>query len=329
LVDAGLLSPGYTIGELDSSVSAPYSFTFQALDSTEFVVEMLTGTEASLVGLVSLDDKYLEWEKVGARRPDVYAASAMIKAGAHTLSFTGIPPQGLTFDVSTQDVQATTLPFQQGVHAGRRLLLAEPASQLDQVLFSSGEGVTVEFTISPAYVVLDLGRVVHGRLVAQVTGPAGAVVDIGWDERLLPDTLRPLPYPGSLHPQWNQTDSWVLDGTSRSISTINARAGRYILIAGWRGHPIQLEKIQIYEERYPKVQRGRFESSNALLDEIWQVGIDTLYPNMTDAYTDTPWRERGQWWGDAYVPRFRPNYGHVALVFCPNEQLLSLQTERF
>ncbi len=22
---------------------------------------------------------------------------------------------------------------------------------------------------------------------------------------------------------------------------------------------------------------------------------------MTDAYTDTPWRERGQWWGDAYV----------------------------
>ena len=22
---------------------------------------------------------------------------------------------------------------------------------------------------------------------------------------------------------------------------------------------------------------------------------------MTDAYMDTPWRERGQWWGDVYV----------------------------
>ena len=22
---------------------------------------------------------------------------------------------------------------------------------------------------------------------------------------------------------------------------------------------------------------------------------------MNDAYTDTPWRERGQWWGDVYV----------------------------
>ena len=37
-----------------------------------------------------------------------------------------------------------------------------------------------------------------------------------------------------------------------------------------------------------------------LLDQIWQVGVNTLYPNMSDAYSD-PWRERGQWWGDAYV----------------------------
>ncbi len=301
VIDSGLLSPGYAVGELAPSVSAPYVFSFEALKPTEFVVETLTGTEVSLSGLALLDGNKLEWEEAGAGRPDVYVASTAIDAGTHSLSFADIPPQGLTFDVSTQNIRSTPLPFQQGVHAGRRLLLAEPVSKPDLALVSSGRGITVEFTTTPAYMVLELGRVVHGRLVAEVAGAAGTVVDIGWDERLLTGTQRPLPYPGSLYPEWNQVDSWILDGTPRVISTIDARAGRYILIAAWGSDPVQLRRLRVYEERYPVVQRGWFSSSDALLDRIWQVGVDTLYPNMTDAYTDTPWRERGQWWGDAYV----------------------------
>ena len=148
--------------------------------------------------------------------------------------------------------------------------------------------------------VLDLGRTVHGRLTADVSGPSGAIVDIGWDERVISGTLRPLPYPGSLHPQWNQVDSWILDGTTRSISTIDARAGRYILIAAWGNSQVRISNLQVYEEHYPLVQKGEFHSSDPLLDRIWQVGVTTVIPNMTDAYAD-PWRERGQWWGDAYV----------------------------
>ena len=314
VVDAGLLSPGYGIGELGAWLSTPYTLTFEAIDSTEFFVETLTTTKIVLPGLALLDGGELAWAKVGDYRPDVYIASAMIRPGTHTLSFADIPPQGLTFGVSTRNVQID-LPFQQGAHAGRRLLLAEPISQSDAVLVTSEEGLTVEFAKSPAYIVLDLGRTVHGRLTADVTGPAGTVVDIGWDERLT-GAHRPLPYPGSLHPQWNQTDSWVLDGMSHSISTIDARAGRYILIAAWGDNPIKLEDIIIYEERYPVEQKGEFHSSNPLLDEIWQVGVDTLRPNMTDAYTDTPWRERGQWWGDAYVEDHinRVAFGDIKLL---------------
>lgn len=300
VIDVGLLSPGYEIGELEPSTIDPYSLTFQALNSTKLVVEMLTGTEVSLSGLALLDGDELKWEKVGDHRPDVYTASTAIRPGPHTLSFVDVPPQGVTFNVSRKDLQID-LPFQQGIHAGQRLLLAEPVSRSDAVSVSHSAGMTVEFTSSPAYTVLDLGRTIHGRLTADVVGPTGSVIDIGWDERLLTGTLRPLPYPGSLHPQWNQTDSWTLDGTSRSISTIDTRAGRYILIAAWNGAPIKLQNVTVYEERYPVEQRGKFHSSNPLLDEIWQVGVDTLRPNMNDAYTDTPWRERGQWWGDAYV----------------------------
>ncbi len=96
-------------------------------------------------------------------------------------------------------------------------------------------------------------------------------------------------------------DSWILDANERVITTIDARAGRYILFAAWGVGPVRLEDIVIQEERYPSENLGSFQSSDPLLDRIWQVGVDTLYPNRTDGYTDTPWRERGQWWGDAYV----------------------------
>ena len=302
VIDAGLLSPGRVVGELVPPVPDAYIFAFNALSTTMLTVEVLSESGASPSNVVWLDDDKLVWEEGGAYRPDVYVASTSIPPGAHTLSFAGIPSQGLTFAISTQDIQfqSEPPPFQQDGHAGRRLLLAEPVSQPDQVTVSSGHGLSLEFMTPPAYAVLDLGRVVHGRLVAEVAGPAGTVVDIGWDERLWLGT-RPLPYPGSLHEQWNQTDSWILDGSNRSISTLDARTGRYILVAVWGDSPVQIRNIQVYEERYPVIQRGEFNSSNALLDRIWQVGVDTLYPNMVDAYTDTPWRERGQWWGDAYV----------------------------
>jgi alpha-L-rhamnosidase len=165
-------------------------------------------------------------------------------------------------------------------------------------------------------VVLDLGRTVHGRLQAEVNGPEGSILDIGWDERLWTDARRPLPFRGSLFPLWNQVDSWVLDGSSRSISTIDARAGRYILVAAWGSKSVQLSNIRVLEERYPITQVGSFHSSDPVLDTIWQVGVDTLMPNMTDSYTDTPWRERAFYLGDAYVEYQvnRVSFGDTGLI---------------
>lgn len=298
VLDAGVLSPGHVIGEIAASASTPYNLNFNISSSTIFTVGMLS----ELPGGAQLDGRQMAWREAGSHRPDVQIASRILSPGAHTLQFADIPSTGLTFSVSTQntDIQTESVPLQQGIHAGRRLLLAEPISSPSRVAVHSDDKVSAEFTTSPAYIVLDLGRTVHGRLTTEVTGPSGTVIDIGWDERLW-QGIHPLPYPGSLHEQWNQVDSWVLDGTSRSISTLDTRAGRYILIAVWGNGSVQLENMMVYEERYPTVQQGGFDSSNEILNQIWQVGIDSLYPNLTDAYTDTPWRERGQWWGDAYV----------------------------
>lgn len=297
-LDAGLLSPGWHIGEVLSGTS---SLTLSVTASLHFTVEMLAEPDVPLTSTVRLDGSPLSWRPVSSSRPDVLAASRDIAPGIHTLTFLNVPATGATFAIPATGIQYTNFPFQWGPHAGRRSLLAQPVSSPGVVMVTVGrEGVDLSFNQAQAYAVLDLGRVVHGRVVAEVSGPAGAVLDIGWDERLW-QGRRPLPYPGSLHRQWNQVDSWILDGSFRSISTLDTRAGRYLWIAVWGESPVQIRGLRVLEERYPVVQRGTFVSSDPILNRIWQIGVDTLYPNMTDAYTDTPWRERGQWWGDAYV----------------------------
>jgi alpha-L-rhamnosidase len=300
VVDVGVLSPGRLVGEAPISVTGTVALPFRIFASGVFTVEALPSASAGPTAALTLDGASLTWIAAGAARPDVLVATTTVTTGDHLLALKQIPADGLTFAISTRGVASATVPFGQGVHAGRRLLLAEPVSRPNAVTVSSSGGLTLELTSLPAYVVLDLGRTVHGRLQAQVSGQTGTIVDVGWDERLLPGTLRPLPYPGSLHQQWNQVDSWILDGTPRGLSTIDSRAGRYLLIAAWGNAPVVLRDVRVLEEHYPAEQRGSFASSDPLLDRIWQVGVETLRANMTDAYAD-PWRERGQWWGDAYV----------------------------
>lgn len=313
--ESGLLSPGSLIGELSSPASDPYILRFSTSQALDWVVETLAAQVPS-AGVFVVDGRNLEWAAVGPARPDVYRATIRLQAGEHRLVISAFS-EGITFGVSRLGVMYSNFPFQQGRHAGRRLLLAEPLISPGQVQASEAPGGwSLRFNNLPAYVVLDLGRTVHGRLSAEVSGPAGAILDIGWDERLRTDARRPLPYPGSMYPEWNQVDSWVLDGGTRLLTTLDARAGRYILLAVWGPGPLQINNLRVDDERYPLVQVGEFHSSDPLLDRIWQVGVDSLRPNMTDAFTDTPWRERGQWLGDAYVEErvSRIAFGDTALV---------------
>jgi alpha-L-rhamnosidase len=291
--EVGLLSPGYALAERPPQ---PATIPFRAQARTSFTIETLATSVVSVTRAIDIDGAPLVWGK-RAGRPDVVFATRELTPGAHVLRFAGTQALGLTYTTSTSQIAGLAQTLQQGTNAGRRLLLTEPVSKTTAVAVSAGNGFGLSFAGPPSYAVLDLGRVVHGRVVANVSGPAGTIVDIGWDERLW-QGKRPLPYPGSLHPEWNQADSWVLDGQERALTTIDTRSGRYLLIAAWG--PAKLSGLRVYEERYPAEQLGSFSSSDALLNRIWQVGVDTLYPNMTDAYAD-PWRERGQWWGDGYV----------------------------
>ncbi len=52
---------------------------------------------------------------------------------------------------------------------------------------------------------------------------------------------------------------------------------------------------------YPLKQKGKFKTSNALVNKIWEACKQTQKVCSLDAYVDTPFREQAQWWGDARV----------------------------
>jgi alpha-L-rhamnosidase len=309
LLDAGMVSPEFTIGEITPDYSTPHTITITATNSTSAIIEVVVEDNDNPIetDVIKIDSSMPYWRTANASHPNVHLASIQFDAGEHEITFNDIPSDGITFSISKTYLELQEVPFSQGTHAGRRSLLARFRPNTEEIRVDQSNGqLDIAFVSPPAYAVLDLGRTIHGRLTAEVYGQSGSILDIGWDERLsedhfLGDTKRPLPFPGSSHPQWNQVDSWIMDGNNRTLTTIDARAGRYILILAWGEDPIELKDIRVYEEHYPVSQVGSFHSSDPFLDQVWQVGVDSLVPTMLDAYVDTPWRERGQWWGDAYV----------------------------
>ncbi len=331
LVESGLLSPGWHLADLEHPTGNGPPIT-QTL--------WITATAATTLRLEALDSHpirvdggpALTWVPLNdPRRPDVLVAEQALAAGPHTLSVT-IPaeeacaalspftystawpwrqeflctrPGGRTLAISLEGLQLAGSPGIVPVHnPGRRTLLANPvaggAGAPQVSLWPTGAEVTIPTGNTPRYLVLDFGRTLHARLSLEADGPAGTIVDAGWDERLTEG--RTLPNPGSLVSNlWSQVDSWVLDGTPRQLTTLDTRSGRYLLLQVYGPGPVYLHNIRAVEEVYPVTQSGWFDSPDALLNRIWQIGVDTLRPNMTDAYTDTPWRERGQWWGDALI----------------------------
>ncbi len=346
LVESGLLSPGWQLVELNApegTATATYSLAVTATRPTWLRLEALE------VGAVSVDaGPPVTWTALSdPRRPDVLLASAWVAAGEHSLAIdvpgdgtcvthrsepqangTGdafapaicTPVGGRVLAIAQQDLQISALSGLPPSHdPGRRTLLANPVPGGDEAaqvsLEEGGANVVLPTASVPRYVVLDFGRTLHGRISLEVEGPAGTMIDAGLDERLTEG--RPLPDPGSLSSNlWSQVDSWILDGTPRWLTTLDARAGRYLLLQVWGPGPVRLQQVHIREELYPVEQLGTFASSDPLLDTIWQTGVDTVRVNMADAYTDTPWRERGQWWGDAMIAYYanRAAFGDLALL---------------
>ena len=142
---------------------------------------------------------------------------------------------------------------------------------------------------------LDFGREVVGRVELVSDSDAEAVVSIQYGESkgeldngpyLGVNTLRIAPHQAAHGPK---------------------SAFRYARIRFLAGQPeIRFRAIHLEDIYYPVKYEGSFESSDPLLNRIWETGAYTVHLCMQDDIWDAPKRDRGRWMGDTDVS------GHVS-----------------
>ncbi|MCI0718181.1 MAG: family 78 glycoside hydrolase catalytic domain [Acidobacteria bacterium] len=146
-----------------------------------------------------------------------------------------------------------------------------------------------------AVLVLDFGREVTGYPRLELEGVAGGIVDMGVSESLA--NGRVTPTRNGLH-----FNRYVMKDGPQRWEAFEWDGFRYLQLTIRNcPRPIKLRKATVNFTSYPVGNRGSFESSDPLLNKIWETSRYTTQLCMHDAYEDCPNREQRQWVGDAYV----------------------------
>ncbi len=139
-------------------------------------------------------------------------------------------------------------------------------------------------------VVLDFGRELTGRieLVSDSDAPVTVTIQMGESE----SEAMKAPYLGTnlltIPPR----------GTGHGPKT----AFRYAKVRFVDGGPeVRFKAIRVDDIYYPVEYKGSFESSDPLLNRIWEMGAYTAHLCMQDGVWDASKRDRGRWMGDADV----------------------------
>jgi alpha-L-rhamnosidase len=95
------------------------------------------------------------------------------------------------------------------------------------------------------------------------------------------------------------TDTFLTDGKRMSFWPLWWRTWRYMqLDVTTTAEPLTLEDLTVNETGYPFAQIGKFKSSDAELDRIWQIGWRTALVDAHETYMDSSFWEQLQYVGD-------------------------------
>jgi hypothetical protein len=139
-------------------------------------------------------------------------------------------------------------------------------------------------------ILLDFGREVAGFVT--LTSDTGKPLQIGLRYGESMEELRNAPFLG------DQTLLVAPKGQARGAKS----AFRYALVTLPSGSgTLRLHQLALDGIFYPVHYLGSFESSDPMLNRIWEAGAYTAHLCMQDGIWDAPKRDRGQWMGDMDV----------------------------
>lgn len=168
-----------------------------------------------------------------------------------------------------------------------------PHNLQNMVIASCDPAVVPLYSGRDTEMIVDFGRELSGYLSFELEAAAGTIVDFYGYEYM--------------------RDGWIqhtyqLDNTLRYTSregrqayTSFVRRGlRYLMIA-IRGaaSPVKLYEVKLLQSNFPVAEIGRFQCSDPMLNDIWQISRHTTRLCMEDTFVDCPAFEQTFWVGDA------------------------------
>jgi alpha-L-rhamnosidase len=165
------------------------------------------------------------------------------------------------------------------------LTAPQPAKEFGVYL----SGTSLQTEVAPN-VILDFGQETTGRLVIVSDSGQAAKVTIQYGESY--EEMLKSPYLGIN----------LLEIGPQATGYGPKSSFRYVKIAFVGGGPdLHFRTIGIDDIFYPVKYEGSFESSDPVLNRIWEVGAYTAHLCMQDSIWDSPKRDRGRWMGDTDV----------------------------
>ncbi len=150
----------------------------------------------------------------------------------------------------------------------------------------------------PGHYFIDFGRsLIGGFRLANIEGEAGQEVDIRLGQELSgPQTVRYAKRTGNTY-----QETWTLTGGTQTLTNWGYRSYRYAEVSGApEGLGPENFLAAVLRQPFDEAE-SRFESSDFVLNDIWDMLKYGLKATNLDVYVDTHSRERRNYEGDAYI----------------------------
>ena len=201
------------------------------------------------------------------------------------------PPLGDRDDVNVARImtEESHRPHESAEEISRHLVQRQPISLRPR----GGDGTALGISFE---------REIVGALELDIDGPAGTIIDVGYEEEL--KDLRILPYvqPGP-DATYRFADRIILPGSRVKIPCSVQERGYRMVQLTVRDHAeaVTVHAVTAIDRRYPAEPQAAFQCSDPELNAIWTACAATLSACATDMFVDCPWRENAFWVNDLLV----------------------------
>ncbi|MBB3067910.1 hypothetical protein FHS14_000886 [Paenibacillus baekrokdamisoli] len=141
--------------------------------------------------------------------------------------------------------------------------------------------------------IIDFGTELSGYIAFELEAAEGTVIDF-YGFEYMRDGYRQDTY------DLDNTLRYIcFEGRQSYVSPIR-RGLRYLMVTVRHAQfPLKLYKVQMRQSHYPVADIGRFQCSDSMLNDIWQISRHTTKLCMEDTFVDCPAYEQVFWVGDS------------------------------